>query len=313
MEKRVNPQLRASMSSLPQEEFTKEGLPEIRAAMSQQFLQLEALSGSVCVTNRYIPGPDGAPDVRVRIYEPAKKTQECPGLLFIHGGGYILGNPEMSDDNCQQLVLEIGCVIVSVDYRLAPEHPFPEPLEDCYAALKWFSENTKELGVDPARIATIGMSAGGGLTAALSLLARDRKGPPIVFQMPLYPMLDDRNTTYSSHEITDARVWSRDKNIFGWAMYLGTENRTEVSKYAAPARETDLSGLPPTYTCIGELDVFRDETIDYVTRLIQAGVSTEFHIYPGCFHGFDAFVPTAEISMRAVNEYIQVLKVVLQK
>ncbi|MFE4710220.1 alpha/beta hydrolase [Paenibacillus sp. NPDC056722] len=260
-----------------------------------------------------IPGADGDPDLRVRIYEPAVRNEILPGSLWIHGGGYVVGLPEMNDELCVRFVKEAHCVIVSVDYRLPPETPFPGPLEDCYAALTWFSENATSLKVDASRIAVAGNSAGGGLAAGLALLARDRKGPSIIFQMPLYPMIDDRNTTSSSYEITDPRIWNRELTLRGWKAYLGENHRGEVSPYAAPNRAVDLSGLPPTYTCIAQLEPFRDETIDYVTRLCQAGVPTEFHLYPGGFHGFEVVAPSAEISERTFVQYIDALRRALHK
>ncbi|MDG5789876.1 alpha/beta hydrolase [Evansella sp. AB-P1] len=263
---------------------------------------------SVTITNKYIPGPSGAPDIQLRIYKPTEHDEFLPGILWIHGGGYMFGKVESDDYLCQKFVSEARCVVVSVDYRLAPENPFPAPLEDCYTSFLWLHEKAQELSVDRSRIAIAGPSAGGGLTAALALLVRDRKGPSIVFQMPLYPMIDHRSTTPSSYEIMDHRVWSRKKNIHAWKMYLGEHLHGEISPYASPALATDLSGLPPTYTCIGTLDLFRDETIDYVKRLNQAGVPTEFHLYPGCFHAFERVEVNAEVSKRAVNQYIQVLK-----
>jgi acetyl esterase/lipase len=199
-----------------------------------------------------------------------------------------------------------------VDYRLSPETAYPGPLEDCYAALKWFSENATELGVDAGNIAIAGGSAGGGLTAGLALLSRDRGGPAIAFQAPLYPMIDDRNITPSSYEFTEPRFWSREKNEFGWEAYLGPLYRGDVPYYAAPARAENLAGLPPTYTLVGELDLFRDETIDYCTRLMQAGVPVELHVYAGCYHGFDMFLNTA-VGWRAEAEIIGVLKTALTK
>lgn len=299
---------------LPEVVYTPENLAAKRKEMHDFLVGMAALlpiDDAVLTSERFIPGAAGDPDVRIKIYEPRVKHEPLPGVLYIHGGGYILGSADMMDPALRQLVSELECIIVSVDYRLAPEHPFPAPLEDCYAALKWFSENAEELGSDSSRIAVVGPSAGGGLTAAVSLLARDRNGPPIIFQMPLYPMLDDRNMTRSSNEITDGRVWNKAKNQLGWEMYLGDNG--EVSQYAAPARAADLSGLPPTYTCVGDLDPFRDETIDYAARLTQAGVPTEFHLYPGCFHGFEEYFPSAEISRRVIAEYHAALKRALYK
>ncbi|MFD0677231.1 MULTISPECIES: alpha/beta hydrolase [unclassified Paenibacillus] len=314
MENKLNPEIKEMFSFIPEVIYTRENLGAKRNEMNEMFAGLAGslpINDAVITSEKHVPGAEGDPDVRIKIYEPKAKDETLPGVLYIHGGGYILGSADMMDPALQQLVSELNCVIVSVDYRLVPEHPFPAPLEDCYAALKWFSENAEELGVDSSRIAVVGPSAGGGLTAAVSLLARDRKGPSIIFQMPLYPMIDDRSITKSSNEITDERVWNKTKNQFGWKMYLGEMD--EVSQYAAPARATDLSGLPPTYTCVGDLDPFRDETIDYVLRLTQAGVPTEFHLYPGCFHGFEEYFPTAEISQRIVKGYTTALKHALHK
>ncbi|ANS73232.1 lipase [Paenibacillus yonginensis] len=308
MESRLHPELKEMFAALPEALYTRDKLEDKRKEM-QQFAAAVAASlpanNAVRITEAHVPGAAGDPDVRIKIYQPSGGNVPLPGVLYIHGGGYILGSADMMDPALQQMASGIGCVIVSVDYRLAPEHPFPAPLEDCYAALRWFSEHAEELGSDPSRIAVMGPSAGGGLTAALSLLARDRNGPSIKFQMPLYPMLDDRIITRSSQEITDERVWSTAKTRLAWEMYLGEQQ--EISPYAAPARTADLSGLPPTYTCVGELDPFRDETIDYVSRLTQAGVPVEFHLYPGCFHGFEEYFPSAEISRRVTEEYYSAL------
>ena len=314
MDERVHLDLRTMFSVFPELNIDLKSLAATRSAMNEMYLN-NSLQGneSVSISNRNIQGPPDSPEIRVRIYEPAVKNEQLPGLFWIHGGGYLLGLPEMDDDLCHRYVSETNCVVVSVDYRLAPETPFPGPVEDCYAALKWFAENADELGVDVSRIAVAGASAGGGLAAAVSLLARDRQGPSIAFQMPLYPMIDDRNTTRSSQEISDTRVWNRENNLLGWAAYLGINHEGEVSPYEAPARAEDFSGLPPTYTCVGDLDPFRDETIEYVSKLAQAGVPTEFHLFPGCFHGFDILAPAAEISQRAVSQYVDALKRGLQQ
>lgn len=314
MKNRVHPELREMFSILPEVDNSPENFQQYRKWAKESFTATVLSSNDeVTVSNRFIPGPERAPEVRVRIYEPTKKTKALPGVLWIHGGGYQVGSPEMDDKLCEKFVLEANCIVVSVDYRLAPENPFPAPLEDCYAALQWVSNNSEDLGVDSSRIAIAGMSAGGGLTAALALLARARKGPSIIFQMPLCPMIDDRNIKPSAFEITDSKLWNRKTNISGWKMYLGSVYGEEVSPYAAPARATDLTGLPPTYTMVGEIDLFRDETIEYANRLMQAGVPTEFHVYPGGYHGFELIVPNAEISQRAEEEYIGALKRALQK
>ncbi|WP_239486894.1 alpha/beta hydrolase [Streptomyces durocortorensis] len=221
----------------------------------------------------------------------------------------VLGTPEADDARASRYVLEAGCTVVSVDYRLAPEHPYPEPVEDCYRALRWTAEQAGALGIDPERLAVGGISAGGGLAAATALLARDRGGPRLAFQLLLCPMLDDRNTTHSSKEFTEAVTWPRANNLYGWAALLGpSAGGDDVSPYAAPARATDLSGLPPAYVDVGELEVFRDECAQYALRLIAAGVSTEFHLWPGAFHGFDGTLPRLTLPRRAAAEQIAVLR-----
>lgn len=264
----------------------------------------------VAIATRTIRGPES--DLLVNMYIPLAETERPrPGLLYIHGGGLVLGSPDGDGGLCQRFAAEVGCVVVSVDYRLAPEHPFPAAIEDCYAGLRWMADSAASLNVDRTRLAVAGTSSGGGLTAALTLLARDRGGPEIAFQMPLHPMLDDRNTTPSSREITREsmpRAWNRENNIAAWRMYLGAHEDVPISPYAAAARAADLRGLPPAYVCVGGVDLFRDETIRYVTRLAEAGVDVEFHLYPGCFHGFDDAASDTPISERARSDSIAALR-----
>ncbi|MCF8565562.1 alpha/beta hydrolase [Alicyclobacillus tolerans] len=308
MDKKIHPDLKAVFAKTPAVDFT-----DLTALRDSAQLEPAPRSERVSISTRQIAGSNDAPGVLVRIFEPVERNGLLPAVLWIHGGGYILGSYQQDDGLCQRFVETANCLVVSVEYRLAPEHPFPAPMEDCYAALKWLAESANELGVDDTRIAIAGSSAGGGLTAGLALLARDRGGPHVCFQMPLYPMIDDRNVTPSSREITDNRVWNRDANAAAWKMYLGEEAKDNVSPYAAASRAKDLSGLPPAYICVGELDAFRDETMDYVTRLQQAGVPVEFHLYPGCFHGFELTIPDADISKRAAAEYVSVLARALAK
>jgi acetyl esterase/lipase len=296
----------ADMSTVRQED-----LPDIRAQMNAMRAAMApvALDERVTIEDRMVPGPEGEPDIRLRIYRLADQEGAVPGVYWIHGGGMIIGDPEMDDPRMVEYVVQLGCVAVSVDYRLAPEHPHPAPVEDCYAGLVWTAKNAAELGIDPDRLAVGGLSAGGGLAAGTVLLARDRGGPALAFQLLVCPMLDDRNVTPSSREFAEAVVWNRDANLFGWTALLGdAAGSDDVSPYAAPARATDLSGLPPAYIDVGELEVFRDECIDYAQRLVQAGVSTEFHLYPGAFHGFDGMIPEAEISRRAAAERVVALR-----
>jgi len=261
------------------------------------------------VENRRIAGPAGAPDVPIRIYTPGARTGMVPGLLYIHGGGFTRGSLDAEDVPCRYIVEEVGCVVVSVDYRLAPPHSFPAAPEDCYAALTWMAANAESLGIDPSRIGVRGPSAGGGLCAAVALMAGDRKEVKLIFQMPLYSCLDDRRRTPSSHQMADSEmIWGRPASLLGWKAYLGEGHQGSVSPYAAPARAEDLSGLPPAYLMIGELDLMRDENIEYAMRLMQAGVPTELHVYPGGFHAFERMVPQAAVSIRAAKEYTEALK-----
>lgn len=253
----------------------------------------------ITIDDRLVPGPDGAPDVLVRLYRPAELTEPAGALLHIHGGGMVLGDVSMTDDACAAVADEVGILVASVDYRLAPEHPFPAPLEDCYAALLWLSRTAGELEVDPERIAVGGGSAGGGLAAGLALLARDRGEVPVAFQLLVYPMLDDRNATPSSSDINDTRVWNRAANVYGWNAYLtGRAGADDVPGYAAPARAVDLAGLPPAYVNVGDLDLFVDEDIAYATALRRAGVPVELHVYPGAFHGSNGFAAASALSQR---------------
>jgi acetyl esterase/lipase len=307
--KDVLPELREIMEGFPVVDLQNINMPE-----GFEPPNIEK-SPFVNTSTRKIKGPES--ELKVKIYEPVNRTEaQLPALLWIHGGGYVLGDPDLDDSLCEQFVIEAKCVTVSVDYRLAPKYRYPAAIEDCYAALKWIVEKAVDLNIDTSRVAVAGASAGGGLTAALALLARDRGELKIAFQMPLYPMLDDRNITPSSYEITKEnfpKLWNREQNKLAWSMYLGDKVSEEIPPYAAPTRARDLTGLPPAYTCIGVLDLFRDETIEYVNRLVQADVPVEFHMYPGCYHGFESIFNDTEISRKARNEYIKALADALNK
>jgi acetyl esterase/lipase len=297
----VDPELRVVMEKLPTDRpMDLNKIPAARAKMKKMMAallaSLPAIEG-VTSQDKFVPGYQSDPDVRVRVYQPVDQSDKLPALYWIHGGGYVMGDIEQDDRLMKQMVKRIGCVTVSVDYRLAPEHPFPAPVEDCYAGLKWLFGHADELGVDPSRIAIGGASGGGGLAAGLALLTRDRGEVPVAFQLLIYPMIDDRNVTPASYAITDPRMWNRDANLLGWKAYLGRDGGgADVSPYAAAARATDLTNLPPAYIPTGALDLFVDENIEYAQRLIQAGVPTELHVYPGAFHGFDIFAPSAKVS-----------------
>ena len=295
----LDPELRVAMEKMPTDRPLDLGeIPKARAKMKKMVTALLAnLPPVEGVTSEdvIVAGSKDDSRVRVRVYRPNHQPSKLPALLWIHGGGYVMGDIEQDDRLMKQLVTRIGCVAVSVDYRLAPEHPFPTPVEDCYAGLKWLFSHAGELGVD--RIAIGGASGGGGLAAGLALLARDRGEVPVAFQLLIYPMIDDRNVTPASHAITDPRVWNRESNRLGWKAYLGRDGGgADVSPYAAASRATDLKNLPPAYIPVGALDLFVDENIEYAQRLIRAGVPTEMHVYPGAFHGFDLFAPSAKVS-----------------
>ncbi len=284
---------------------SRAGFGEMTAALNADLDQ----SGVVC-EDRSIPGPEGAPDVTVRVYTPQGLDATVPGLLHIHGGGFVIGDLESEHGACVSLCRELGSVVVSVDYRLAPETPYPGGLEDCYAALQWVSANAGELRIDPARLGIFGQSAGGGLSAATALLSRDRNGPALCFQYLGIPELDDRLDTVSMREFVDTPMWHRPNAELSWDFYLGENYRRgapDVPCHAAPARAEDLSGLPPAYVSTMEFDPLRDEGVLYALRLMQAGVPTELHSFPGTFHGSSLF-STTQVAQREAAEMFAVLR-----
>ncbi|RAS94123.1 lipase [Bacillus cereus] len=312
MKNRVNPALLPGLETFQDLDLRPEILPAIREQVAQ-ILPDPVVDDSLSLTDKVIEGPDANP-LGLRIYRPKSNDESLPALLWIHGGGYILGTVNENDVLCMKFAKEVGCMVVSVDYRLAPEHPYPAAIEDCYAALKWIADNAESLNIDSNRIGVAGPSGGGGLTAALTLLARDRKYPSICFQMPLYPMIDDRNNTPSANEIKEGFIWNQQSNEAAWKMYLGKLHGTDqIPAYAAAARAEDYRNLPRTYTCVGQLDPFRSETLAYVTKLAEAGVDVEFHLYPGAYHGFEMMHPDADIAIHAWNDYIRAAKTGLAK
>ncbi len=258
--------------------------------------------------DRRIAGPAGAPELPIRLYQPLAAASGPRGCVVeIHGGGFMMGDIEMMDAWCQVVAAELDAVVVSVEYRLAPEHPFPAGVEDCYAALAWTAANAAQLGVDAKRIAIAGQSAGGGLAAATALMARDRGGPALCFQLLEIPELDDRLDTPSMLAFQDTPLWNRPNAVWSWKHYLGPKHLGEPSPYAAPARAKDLAGLPPAYVSTMEFDPLRDEGILYALRLLQADVAVELHSYPGTFHG-SGLLPTAAVSQRGARESREALR-----
>lgn len=310
LEDRITPELLEAYTKQSPLNLTTDGPGKLRRMFagpvgSDQLPKDDAVQ----VYDVMVPGKNTGETIRLRIYKPINSANNAPGIYWIHGGGFLFGTPEQDEAQSLRWAREVGAVVVAVDYRLAPEHPYPAPLDDCYAGLTWFSREAESLGVDPKRIAVAGASAGGNLAAAVALMARDLDGPHLAFQMPLYPMIDDRFMTPASREDFGDRVWNNTDNLYAWKAYLGDRAGTDqVIAYMAPARAADLSGLPPAYSSVGTLDPFRDDTIGYVARLAQAGVSVEFHLYPGAYHGFEVLAPDSVYGRQAQDEYVRVLK-----
>lgn len=283
--------------------FTPEAVPAMRKAMAALFPPAAEAVGDapVDVVERTIPGPEGAPDLEVTVISPRWLDHPVPGLYNIHGGGMMVGHRNMDVPRLLALVLEHGVVAVNVEYRLAPEHPHPAPVEDCYAGLVWTAEHASELSIDPDRLVIMGGSAGGGLSAGVALLARDRGGPRLAGQLLLCPMIDDSNTTVSSHQYSGLGTWTREANLAGWRMLLGDAAGTgTASPYASPSRATDLSGLPPAFVEVGSAEPFRDEDTEYALRIWATGGQAELHVWSGAFHGFDMYAPDSELTRAAL-------------
>ncbi|MTE18745.1 alpha/beta hydrolase fold domain-containing protein [Streptomyces sp. TRM43335] len=311
MRHRFDPELAAALPMMPEVDILD--LEAARAAQAEQLAAAVAAADTtgVEIEEVLVPGPAGAPKVRLRLHRPVGVAGPLPVVYGIHGGGFVLGSPDVDHDWNLMLCRELGALVVSVDYRLAPEHPFPAPLEDCYAGLCRLVANAGELGADPDRIVLWGDSAGAGLAAGLTLLARDRGGPPIRFQHLCSPALDDRLDTPSARLFTDTPVWNRRNARLSWEAYLGhgVPGTADVSPYAAPARAevVALSGLPPAYVSVMEFDPLRDEGVDYARALSAAGVPVELHLLPGTFHGAWA-VEHAAVIRRATAEAVAVLR-----
>jgi acetyl esterase/lipase len=274
-----HPDLRRVARLIPKQVITPVTFPMVRMATRMMWRKVPADIEALTL----------ASGVRVRLYRPSDPSPSGAGLLWIHGGGYVIGHAAQDDELCRRFARELGATVVSVDYRLAPENPYPAPLEDCYAALVWL---TKLPAVDSARVAIGGASAGGGLAAALALLARDRGEVAPAAQLLVYPMLDDRTVDRAEPDDPELRLWNQSSNKFGWSAYLGDAD----PEVAVPARRTDLRGLPPAWVGVGTLDLFHDEDLAYAERLKAAGVPCEVEVVSGAFHGFDGIVPKAQVS-----------------
>jgi acetyl esterase/lipase len=263
----------------------------------------------VSVNDVVTPQRGQHPAVRLRIFRPADVAGMMPAIFWTQGGGYVMTSPDLDDAICQELAINHSCVVISVEWRRAPEHPFPAASEDCYTGLSWLVRQAADLGIDAQRVVIAGSSSGGGSTASLALLVRDRREFGIAHQMLIYPMLDDRNDTPSAHLVTDARVWNRTKNEFAWRAFLGDTYGTDnISPYAVPSRMESLKGSIPASILTAELDLFRDENILYAMRLMADGVPTELYVYPRVPHGFDRLAPKAAVSQQFFGDQNAILR-----
>ncbi|MGI5430241.1 alpha/beta hydrolase [Streptomyces sp. CA-179760] len=293
--------------------LTPDQIAEVRQGPGIELLaELDlTMGGTFEVEDRQVPGPQGEPDISLLICRPAAPAPAGarPVIYHVHGGGMVIGNNRVGVDVPLAWARALDAVVVSVEYRLAPEHPHPAPVEDVYAGLLWTVDHAAELGADPERIVIAGASAGGGLCAALALLTRDRKGPQPIGQLLMCPMLDDRNDTPSTHQMAGLGVWDRTANETGWTALLGSRRGgPDVPAYAAPARAEDLTGLPPAFLDVGSAETFRDEVVAYASRIWQAGGVAELHVWPGGFHGFDGFAPQAALSQSARAAHLDWLR-----
>jgi acetyl esterase/lipase len=290
----LDPELKPILDAFELPAFDADTIAAVRSSAFPE----QALSDAVVRTDYEVPScVTGDPPVPVRVHRPAGATGRLPAIFTIHGGGYVIGSYVMDDALLDRWCPKLGVVGVSVEYRLAPETPYPGPIDDCYSALRWAHANADQLGIDPTFIGTYGISAGGGLAAALGLLARDRGEVPLAFQLLDCPMLDDRQRT-PSIGVSGLYVWSAASNDFGWRSYLGARFGTDdVPPYAAAARATDLAGLPPSCVVVGSIDGFRDEDVEFAQRLNQTGVACELHVIAGLPHAYQLAPHAAAVKL----------------
>jgi acetyl esterase/lipase len=305
----IDPELSEQLASFPEfAVLSAETLPLMRPYATAPIEPLLA-SRDVVRQELTIPTSDGH-DLPITVLAPAERSGLSPAVLWLHGGGMVMGDRFSQIDIPLEWLDELGAVVVSADYRLAPEANGTTLVEDAYAALEWVADHAADLGIDSDRIVVAGTSAGGGIAAGLTLLARDRGNPAIAAQVLVCPMLDHRNATTSAQQFTAPAVWSRESNAFAWHALLG--DAPEVSPYASPATASDLSGLPPTYIDAGTAEVFRDEDVEYASRIWAAGGQAELHVWAGGFHGFDALFPDASLSRSARSTRTEWLRRTLQ-
>ena len=301
-----DPELAAALAMLGDvfpREFTIDDIPALRQnpALRPQTNEEIGRDGAFEITERRVPGPVGSPAITLLICQPTDAPTPTAAVYYMHSGGMIMGDARRGLPQILDWAEELGVAVISVEYRLAPETQHPGPVEDCYAGLAWTAANAIRLGIDPSRIVAAGGSAGGGLAAAVALMARDRGGPSPAGQMLMCPMLDDRNDTTSAVQLAGMGIWDQSANEVGWTALLGAaRGGPEVSPYAAPARASDLSQLPPAFIDVGSAETFRDEAVTYASRIWEAGGTAELHVWPGGFHGFPGLAPQAAVSQNAI-------------
>ena len=304
---KIHPELQRLAKTYPNINYNR-GTIWLINAMMLLMPSSKTLDG-IFVENIFISRQDDQTQLRLRIYKPFSVNAPTPVLLWMHGGGYLIGKPEQDDGSCARYVRELGITVISVDYRLAPKYPFPTGLDDCYSALKWIKAHADELHIDPKHIAVGGNSAGSGLAAALTQFALDRNEIEIAFQLLIYPMLDDRTVLRTDIDDSNNIAWNHNSNRFGWESYLGQKcGADEVPAYSVPARRADLSDLPPAWIGVGALDIFHDEDVAYAQRLRECGIECELKVIPGAFHGFDVFDPQTPIVQNFRKSQIAALK-----
>ena len=299
---RLDPELAAALAALPMTDgnlFDLRDIAGTRGAIGlMAAADATAAAADTSVTVEVVQATRSTgPEVSIRLFRPAIRPAALPLLLWFHGGGQVLGFAAQEDSYLKRIAREVGCMVASVDYGLAPEARSPAAAEDGYLAYRWLRDEAAVLGIDASRIGIAGPSGGACIAAAVTLMIRDRLAPTPLFLALNYPMLDDRNESASSHEITDIGIWDRANNLLAWQAILGDQvGAADVSPYSAPARAKDLTGLPPTFISIAELDVFRDEGLAYATKLMAGGTPTELHVYPGAFHAWDLFAPESGLA-----------------
>ena len=296
---RIDPELLPELETFPALDLNRENIVKMRDLLALRPQPPSSIN--VLSDRKTIDTEDGTVDVY--IYRKNEQSDQS-AVLWIHGGGYILGNAE--DKRARIIADHCNCTVFSVDYRLAPEHPFPAGPNDCYSTLAWIMNEAETLGIDKNRVTIGGASAGSGMAAGVALMNRDKDNFPLQLQLLLYPMIDNLHAT-GSGKIENHPVWKRSTSFNAWEMYLDGVPGEQASPYAAATRATDLTGLPPTYICVGSEDLFRDENIDYAQRLLTAGVPCEFSIFPGLYHGGDSFVPKARVSRRLNQSFLRAL------